>query len=515
MRVAIRADASNQIGSGHVMRCATLAGALMQLGAEVAFVCRELDGHYCAWLEAQGITVLRLPAPAPADGTDTRLAHARWLGVTQIRDSVETRQALAGVDWDWLIVDHYALDAEWEAVMRPLTKFILVIDDLADRDHDADVLLDQNLVIGMRHRYVGKMPPGATLLLGPRFALLQPAYAKLRRRAHARKGPVRRILISFGGADQHNLTGRTLAAILCLLRADVVVDVIVADGSPNMNDIRSLAAGHDNVRLHRTMPTLAPFMLDADLAIGAGGATTWERLCLGLPTLVITQAANQVVIASTLARLGLIRLLGHGGDVTDSDISATVRQVLSADLEEHWSERCLAVVDGRGVARVGGLFRADDAVRSLRVRSVSLDDEALLLSWANDRTTRLNGFDARPISWDIHHKWFRRRVSGHVQCRVYIAETGDETPVGQVRFERGTGAWEIHYALGPLFRGKGLGRRMLELAMCRFKGDIGDGRVVGRVRKDNLPSRRVFERLGFLVDRNPDAADFIRFERSL
>lgn len=512
MKVAIRVDASIQTGSGHVVRCATLASVLKQRGVEVAFVCRQLEGNYCTWLEDRGFAVLRLPAPKSDEAADERLAHARWLGVAQARDAAETREALAGLTWDWLIVDHYALDSEWERAMRSLAARIIVIDDLADRYHDADVLLDQNLVSRMCHRHLETMLPGATLLLGPEFALLQPIYAELHERARVREGQVRRILITFGGTDQENLTGRALSAILSLGRHEVEVDVVAANHSLHIDGIRSLVRGHDNVRLHPTLPTLAPLMLEADLAIGAGGATTWERLCLGLPTLVITQAANQRAIASTLSRLGLVHLLGSADNVSESDIERAVLHILNTGLDASWSKRCLGVVDGKGATRVAGLFFVEED-SALCVRRITKDDEALLLSWANDRTTRLNGFDARPISWQTHRKWFRRRVRFQVESHIYIAETIDEIPVGQVRFERGVADWEIHYAVGPIFRGKRLGRRILQLAMSKLKEEIGSVTLVGRVRKGNSPSRRVFEGLGFEPGAHSNMSDVISYER--
>jgi len=165
---------------------------------------------------------------------------------------------------------------------------IFAIDDLADRTHDCDQLLDQNLFADMHTRYASKVPEDCRLLLGPEYTLLQPIYAELHDRIPPREGPVRRILISFGGADRDNLTGRALAAFLSLNRPDIDVDVVISGSSLYIHGIREQVAGRDNIHLHSNLPTLAPLMARADLAIGAAGTTAWERVCLGLPGLVVT-----------------------------------------------------------------------------------------------------------------------------------------------------------------------------------------------------------------------------------
>ena len=154
----------------------------------------------------------------------------------------------------------------------------MAIDDLADRVHDCDLLLDQNLVAQMHTRYRDKVPAACGLLLGPEYALLQPIYAELHDRIPPREGPIRRIFISFGGADSDNLTGRSLSAFLSLNRPDIEVDVVITTSGPYAETIRRQVAGHGNIHLHSDLPTLALLMAKADLAIGAGGATVGSAL---------------------------------------------------------------------------------------------------------------------------------------------------------------------------------------------------------------------------------------------
>ncbi len=157
MRVVFRADASLNIGSGHVMRCLTLANALRESGASCFFVCREHPGNLLELIREQGFEAIGLPLPKTFESlhgkhSSSRLTYAGWLGDSWQRDAEQTLAALNGELADWLVVDHYALDSAWEESLRPACRRLLVIDDLADRDHRCDLLLDQNLVAKMAER---------------------------------------------------------------------------------------------------------------------------------------------------------------------------------------------------------------------------------------------------------------------------------------------------------------------------------------------------------------------------
>lgn len=226
MHVVFRTDASLTIGTGHVTRCLTLAKALRESGAQTLFICREHEGHLCNHIEEQGFAVHRLPSPRKGFVPDDVSAHAAWLGATWQEDADSTVAAITSLQMkpEWLIVDHYGIDQRWEERLRPLVNRIMVIDDLADRHHDCDILLDQNLVPDLEIRYDSLIPEGCTRLLGPDYALLQPIYAELHDRIPPREGPIRRTLISFGGADSDNLTGRALEAVISLKRQ--YIDVV-------------------------------------------------------------------------------------------------------------------------------------------------------------------------------------------------------------------------------------------------------------------------------------------------
>jgi UDP-2,4-diacetamido-2,4,6-trideoxy-beta-L-altropyranose hydrolase len=375
MNVVIRVDASRRIGLGHLARCRTLAAALRDAGARVRFICRQHPGHQIDALRAEGYRVSALPAPPQRHAADGD--YAAWLGVSQDQDAAETIAALTpesppeamterGVDIfsaDWLIVDHYGLDSEWARLLRAHARKIMVVDDLADRPHDCDLLLDQNFSMGAAPRYGDLLPPSAQTLLGPRYALLRPEYGQTRSGLRGRDGHLRRVLVFFGGTDPENLTGSVLEALSDPTLAHLGVDIIVGANNPNAHELTAQAAKRPGTKLHLPRPHLADLMAAADLAIGAGGATTWERCCLGLPSVVVSIAENQRPACEALAAAGVIDYLGHHDQASVDMIRVALRRISqhSADLT-NLSRAGLDLVDGRGVERVTHVMQSLQSV---------------------------------------------------------------------------------------------------------------------------------------------------------
>ena len=307
MFVIFRTDASLQIGTGHVMRCLTLADALRERGAQSTFICREHAGHLSSLIEQRGHRVLPLPAPADDYQARSELTHAAWLGTDWAKDAEQTRHLLGSRSVDWLVVDHYALDHQWERALRPCTRRLMVIDDLADRSHDCDVLLDQNLGRAAQD-YVELLKPDTTTLVGPHYALLRPEFVALRAYSLARRTQARleHLLITMGGVDKDNATGQVLDALNeCELPRDVRITVVMGPHAPWLETVRAQAS-----KMQRSTEVLvgvnnmAQLMADSDLAIGAAGSTSWERCCLGVPSLVLVLARNQQAGATALQDTG-------------------------------------------------------------------------------------------------------------------------------------------------------------------------------------------------------------------
>lgn len=320
MKVVFRVDASARMGIGHLMRCLTLAESLRKRNVQIRFVCREHTGNLITLLQQKAMPVTVLPAPAVSD-TASGENYAAWLGVTQAEDAEQTIKALSGEKPHWLVVDHYGLDVEWEQRLRPHTNRLMVIDDLANRHHDCDVLLDQNYSAEGERRYAGLVPDTCKLLVGPRYALLRPEYAAYRKTLRTREGQVARVLVFFGGSDPQNMTGVALEALSHTELHHLGVDVVIGANNPHREALVKKTAEMAQATIYGLRPHLADLMAQADLAIGAGGATTWERLCLGLPSLVVSIAENQVPSCAALHYSRLIDYLGYQDDVDAAGVS--------------------------------------------------------------------------------------------------------------------------------------------------------------------------------------------------
>jgi len=333
MKIAIRVDSSRIIGSGHLMRCLTLAKKLRERNAEVIFVSRLHPGNMVPFTEREGFRVRSLPGvncidDLEASGNDNDQENS--LGVGWEEDAAQTLVKLGEIaPVDWLVVDHYSLDARWERAIRQVAKRIMVIDDLADRSHDCDILLDQNYHDETRDRYAGLVPAGSQMFLGPRYSLLRSEFIRVRTPPRFRDGHVRRMLVFFGGSDACNETAKTIAAIKSLDRHDIEVDVIVGKGNINKETIEELCSTDSRFHYHCQVDDMARRIQDADLAIGAGGTSTWERCYLGVPSVTVVVAENQAATTAAVSRFGATINLGDSKTVTESDIRRTLEGLLS------------------------------------------------------------------------------------------------------------------------------------------------------------------------------------------
>ncbi|CAN5233522.1 UDP-2,4-diacetamido-2,4,6-trideoxy-beta-L-altropyranose hydrolase [soil metagenome] len=321
------------------MRCLALAHGLREAGSEVSFACREAEGDLNDLIGAQGFRVHRLPRMASGD-------------VDPSIDAAQTLAALeAGASFDWLIVDHYRLNANWEGRARSVCDKLMVIDDLADRRHDCDLLLDQNYCDGMDGRYRGLVATKCRQLSGPDFALLRTEFLKAKAGARQRNGELKRMLVFFGGSDPTDETSKALKGIAQLGRGDIAVDVVVGSSNPQRHAVQTLCRSMQNVVGHVQVSNMAELMAQSDLAIGGGGVTTWERCCLGLPALVAILAENQAPLTKAVDAYGAIENLGWADRLNAADYCSAIEKLTPSRLLD-MGHRGATLVDGRGCERV-------------------------------------------------------------------------------------------------------------------------------------------------------------------
>lgn len=356
MKIIFRADASTQIGTGHIMRCLTLADVFRENGGECQFVCRELGGCLIEYISSRGYKVHTLTKPDSGNAYEADLAHAAWLGVAWQTDVAQTRQAISSEIVDWLVVDHYALDHRWETALRPLCKRIMVIDDLADRRHNCDILLDQNYGSSVE-RYADLVPKECKQLHGPEFALLKPIYSICRAEQGIRNGKIERVLIYFGGgADHLDLTGAALQVFQDSKLLKVKLDIVIGSSYEHKEQLEALAATRGRANIHMQLPDLSELMARADLGIGASGATTWERCCLGLPSILVVYALNQTAIGEAMQRLGAAFVVFPNDNLIAEFKERVFDLCNDSSRYLKMSDEAKRICDGLGIQRVRNVF---------------------------------------------------------------------------------------------------------------------------------------------------------------
>lgn len=532
--VAICADASRQIGSGHLMRCLSLARALRQIGAEVRFYYAAWPGHADTWLNAQGFHGELLDFAvdnflADEDAKDSanvwstlwqqQYGHACLKAWQPWLQSLNT-QATSSVHRtiDWCIYDNYGLAADFVKVIKPSCRQLMAIDDLANREHPVDLLLDQNAVFGMQTRYQTMLPADCTQLLGPQYALLRPEFYSSSMPITAQTSSARsyqrvnRILVSIGGSDTVGLTERLCKLLFAQqVFADISLDVVVGSAYEKITELTELIAARANSRLFVQTNEMASLMRQADLAIGAGGSSQWERALTHLPSLVVAVADNQQPGCEYLQHLGAIQYLGRVEQVSDELLLNAITNIIeNKDLRQALAERAYALmaiaqndasssatqVLYSGAEKVARKMSFLSTLATLALRQAETADAELLFTWANDPYVRAMAFSKAPIAWATHLAWFEQKRQD-ASTDIWICEQFGQA-VGQCRLNAITPLiGEIHLNLNPACRGLGLAAAMIAKACQASIARHQWQEIHAVVKLSNHASLRAFIRAGF------------------
>jgi UDP-2,4-diacetamido-2,4,6-trideoxy-beta-L-altropyranose hydrolase len=360
LKIVFRVDASLTMGTGHVMRCLTLADALTAEGADCHFICREHPGHLATHIRSKGYRVSLLAvAPNTPDSAAMKdelvLAHAHWLGGSWQQDVASCLPLLEHQQPDWLVVDHYAIDSRWEMALKPYYRKLMVIDDLADRTHVCQLLLDQTFGRNAQD-YQRKTPANCTVLCGSQYALLRPEFAALRAYSlKRRENPkLEQLLITMGGVDKDNATELVLAALEgTTLPTDCSITVIMGATAPWLEAVRIRASKMRwPTKVMVNTSDMAQLMADADLCIGAAGSTSWERCTLGLPCILLCLADNQRMSIQTLSNDGVALALEIDSLLTSGTNSLEAQLIKARKNAAIMIEKAASVADGEGSRRL-------------------------------------------------------------------------------------------------------------------------------------------------------------------
>lgn len=476
--IVIRADASTDMGTGHLMRCLALGQAWKDAGGRVCFITCCDSEELLRRLRAEDFEVRQMPRRHPDSGD--------W-------DSMgEGLEAHPGA---WGVLDGYHFDEGYQQKVKACGHRLLVIDDMAHLKHYyADVVLNQNL---NADRLFYSREPCTTLLLGTRYVLLRREFVRWIRWRRETREIGRRILVTLGGSDPRDYTQMVISSLKSVRVPDLEATVVVGAGNPHVGALQTACEESGLcIRMLRNAQNMPELMAWADAAVAGGGTTIWELLFLQTPTLALVSAENQRSNAEELDALRLARTLTMEGDGSSRNLAEALVSLLE-DLAFRSSvpESARHLVDGQGVRRLLTIMtNGEDAV--LGLREASSADCRTVWGWANDPEVREASFSTRPIPWDEHSEWFEARLQDP-QCLFYMILDRAGNTVGNVRFQLSHDEAEISIVIASDLRSQGLGGVAIRLASMRLFLREPITRIRARIKEGNVASRCAFSKAGY------------------
>jgi UDP-2,4-diacetamido-2,4,6-trideoxy-beta-L-altropyranose hydrolase len=507
-KILIRADASLRIGTGHIMRMIALAQACLDRGVAVTIACVNCPDAIAGRARGEGIGFEKI-------GDDTLVPGSA-------DDLAQTVTCAKSIGAKWVVLDGYHFDISYQRGLRNGGLQVLAVDDYGHCNiWAADAVLNQN-IFAPKLNYSSEVE-GCRFLLGTRFALLR---REFRVAAPSQRAvgtgissfpprSIYRLLITLGGVDVDNVTGRLLAALNCLAFHPIEIKLIAGAGNPHLDSLKKLAlSSPHSVDVFQNVLDMPALYQWAEGVISAGGSTCWEWLFYHLPAAVVCLADNQRPIIAGLATHGLAIDLGWHADLEPASTANRLHDWLNGSIPRPDVPPQVAV-DAMGAERVASLLDGTN-IWLHRARS---EDARLWFEWANDAAVRANGFHPDPIPWETHLDWFERHRRSP-DSRLWIGFNLDEEAVGYVRLHRSGGdEWEVGVAVAPAHRGQNLGQRLVGLALRQFQvqrdseeddkasRDAFAATIVARIKPGNSASLNLFQAIGFQCDPARNTAD--------
>jgi UDP-2,4-diacetamido-2,4,6-trideoxy-beta-L-altropyranose hydrolase len=447
-KIAIfRFEASPTIGAGHAIRSGVLADALLRRGWQCVCITDSMSYDFIHDL--------------------TRFER--------IDPKIFDRDPLP---CDLLVIDHYGLSENYEKKNRKYAKKIWVIDDLANRPHDCDLLLDQTY--GREEKeYKNLVPEDCKILIGSDYVLLREDFIKrrpnaLRRRQDTNK--IDRILVCFGGSDPNNYTLKALEMIKeSSFKGSI--DIVLGFSSNNKEEIQRYSKNLANECFFYNNANMPELTFNADLAIGASGSGVWERSCLGLPSVIMVTADNQEAVFKALQDAGKI---------------FSLQDFLNAEEKSRFYEMSGKIIDGFGINRVliQGL---SDGLKNITLKKVTEEDKDLIFFWQSIKEVRQYARQTKLPSYQEHTQWFERRLK-QIADPYWIIHEG-VGPVGALSlvYDMKKSAYELSWYLEPSAQGRGLGTEAVKLAVAT----VNPFAICAFVKPENIASHRSLKKAGF------------------
>jgi UDP-2,4-diacetamido-2,4,6-trideoxy-beta-L-altropyranose hydrolase len=482
----LRADADSARGVGHVMRCLALAESWFRQGGQVTLLSSRLNPALRQRAETLGIGIAEIPKPYP-DSTDL---HRTFSALEMV--------SYESTELPWVVLDGYHFDTVYQTLLRSAGCRLAVIDDTAHLPrYDADIILN-HAVNAQSLAYT--CSSDTMLLLGTQFGLLRHEFERWHGLEKDCPEVARKIMITLGGSDPDNVTLKIIQASEQISAPDLEVRVVVGPLNPHLEELeRAIASMSSRFRLEADVKDITPLMAWADLAVAAGGITSWELAFMKVPALLIALAENQSGVAAAIDEFGAARALGFPWDVCREQIADAVQDLMhDKTARQRMSENGRILVDGKGVDRVLRVMLQGASDTRLQLRTASQEDALLLWQWANDAETLRNSFYSGPISWAAHRVWYAERIASP-DTRFWILES-QKVPVGQIRYDRAdANTARINFSVAPAYRGKRFGTQLLRLSADIAGRELGVRTVEGITFAENSASNHALIKAGFDV----------------
>ena len=480
----IRADATPEMGTGHIMRCLAVAQAWRTWGGSVTFISKYKNNGLSSRLTSEGfhLAPLQESCPHPKDILET-------LAVLQSDSSSEKSDT-------WIILDGYHFTKDYQKKLLKNGYKVLVIDDNNHLpEYSASILLNQNICAD---QFMYTHDKDTTMLLGPRYTLLRQEFLSCPQ--NTIPDTAQNILVTMGGADIHNLSLTVVKSLQSLNRLDLNVKVVVGTANPHLHILSGLDPAPLTIDLVQNgdMPKLMQW---ADMAVTAGGTTCLELAFMGVPAIAVITADNQINPVAALEKKGVLFNLGHFETIETDRLATAISDLISnITRQKEMADNGRRLIDGKGAKRVIRQM----LVKNSEIRRATMQDAQLIWELANDPFVRESSFSSQPIAWDTHISWFQTKISDP-DFFLYIVLTPDQQLIGQIRFEKKEKIFFISYSLAEKFRSLGLGTVLLKVGMRKLQSETGKKILVqGEVKPQNAASIKSFEKCGFeMVADNP------------
>jgi UDP-2,4-diacetamido-2,4,6-trideoxy-beta-L-altropyranose hydrolase len=481
MNLLLRTDASIAIGTGHVMRCLALAQAWQDLGGRAIFAMNDTPPAIAERLRSESCEIRVISAEAGAQ-----------------EDSRQTAALARDQRADWVVVDGYQFGADYQQALKAEGLKILFIDDYGHgAPYSADLVLNPN--ISANKAVYENREPYTRLLVGTRYCMLRREFNAWQRWKREVPPVARVVLVTMGGSDPENVTGRVLEVLSSGKSLDTFKNlettVVVGGSNPHFESLEQCAArGGRKINVYRDAAQMAELMSAADVAISAAGSTCWELCLLALPSLLVDVAANQTALAQELGRRGCAIHLGSSRDVSAETIADPLERLIrSREVRQSLARASRALMDGNGARRVASILSGEGVF----LRRATVSDSRLLWEWANDLVVRSASFSPSAIPWETHEAWFAEKLS-QGKCLILIAEDEEGSPLGQIRFDtRADGDCEVDVSVGSTRRGHGFAAVLIRQGVQMVLSEKRCVKIHAFVKQENRASRRAFESAGF------------------